>query len=180
MDENEYYPAKENIFRVFEMPVEDIKVVILGQDPYPNPNQSIGLAFAVSKEIKKPASLKMIEREVGHPLDRTLQNWIDQGVFLLNVGLTVKRGQPGSHIRLWHPFTINIIKFISEHHPVIWMLWGKFAEAYAEYISKDNDILYAAHPAAETYRQNAGFLGCDHFNYANVLLKEKGKQLINW
>ena len=192
LDNEDIYPNKENIFRVFEMPLDDIKVIILGQDPYPNANQAIGLDFAVSAETNMPVSLRNIQKEIGHDIDRTLIPWSKQGVFLLNTALTVKRKQAGSHIKLWHYFTAKLIKFISEHHPSIWMLWGKKAQDHISFINNyvydypsigeenRNIILMAAHPAAESYKQNAGFFGCDHFNMANRVLNAINKENINW
>src|ERR1051326_4628371 len=105
----EYYPAKENIFNVFRMPLEDIKVVILGQDPYPKEGQAIGYAFAVSESTNKPASLRIIEKEIGHEIDKTLSHWREQGVFLLNTALTVEKGKAGSHLNYWQNFTRQVI-----------------------------------------------------------------------
>ncbi len=192
MNEEDYFPVKEDIFRVFQMPLEEIKVVILGQDPYIKVNQSVGLAFAVPSRIMKPPSLKIIETELGKNIDRTMKPWIEQGVFLLNTALTVERGESGSHIQLWQDFTGKIIKFISENNPCIWMLWGKHAQSYIQYISnlvyeypkveelEMNVVLVSPHPAAECYATNAGFYGCNHFSLANNALQLKNKSLINW
>ena len=185
-------PERDSIFRVFEMPVSKIKIVILGQDPYSQPNQAVGLAFAVSAREKKPPSLLSIEKEVGHEIDRTLIPWTEQGVFLLNTALTVKKNIPGSHINLWKPFTAKVIQFISQSNPCIWMLWGNHAQSYTEYISNyvyqyrvqgednKNVVLIASHPAAESYKEDAGFYGCNHFEKANQILASSGKQIINW
>lgn len=190
--EGTFYPPKDKIFRVFEMPVEDIKVVILGQDPYPKEGQAIGLSFAVSEETSKPASLRNIEKEVGHEIDRTLQPWVDQGVFMLNTALTVQANNTGSDIEHWSMFTKNIIKFISETNPCVWMLWGKKAQVFKEYLADYiydypkldelhmNVVLEAAHPAAESYKSDAGFFGCNHFYKANVALALQDKETINW
>ena len=192
LDPETIYPQKENIFRVFEMPIDDIKVIIIGQDPYPQPNQAVGLAFAVPARQKKPPSLRIIEEEVGHEVDRTMIKWSEQGVFLLNTALTVKRGVSGSHINLWRPFTAKLIQYISEHHPTIWLMWGLFAQEHIPIISNhvyqyrmDNEedknvVLIAPHPAAEVYRPGAGFIGCGHFKQVNEILKKDNKQLINW
>jgi len=192
LDPETIYPDKENIFRVFEMPIDDIKVVIVGQDPYPQPNHAVGLAFAVPARQSKPPSLRIIEKEVGHEIDRTMIKWAEQGIFLLNAALTVKRGQSGSHIQLWKPFTAKVIEHISEHHPTIWLMWGLFAQEYIPDIKNyvyqyrtDNEenknvVLVAPHPAAEVYREGAGFIGCGHFKQVNKILKKENKQLINW
>jgi uracil-DNA glycosylase len=183
-----YFPEKENIYQVFKMPLSKIQIVILGQDPYPRKGQSIGLAFAVSKNTAKPVSFRIIEKEIGKPLDRTLSNWIEQGVFLLNTALTVKRNNSGTHIRLWEYFTKKLIYHISSNQNVIWLLWGRHAQLYIPYIQNrtygfevdKNIILTAAHPAAESYKNNAGFLGCNHFNIVNDILVKKNKNKINW
>jgi uracil-DNA glycosylase len=194
-----YYPAKENIFNVFQMPVKDIKVVILGQDPYPQPGQAIGYAFAVSENTNKPASLRIIEKEVGSELDRTLSNWREQGVFLLNTALTVEHGKAGSHLKYWEDFIKGVITFISIQNPCIWVLWGAKAQAFTKHIStthpqfvmdmygsisdyeNTNVILRAPHPAAEAYAGGkAGFYGCNHFNLVNEILQTTGKSTIVW
>jgi len=213
-----YYPPKASIFRVFRMPLEEIKVVILGQDPYHGPGQANGLCFAVNENISFPPSLKVIYKELEqenlinqkltHTLNeyapkwRTLKHWEEQGVFLLNTTLTVQSGMAGSHLHYWENFTKNVINFISMHHPCIWLLWGTKAHAFTanmppksifnvdKYNSETiqqipingdyNYILKAAHPAAECYRNNAGFYGCNHFLFANTVLSKLGKTKINW
>jgi len=188
-----YYPEKEDIFNVFQMPVEDIKVVILGQDPYPNEGQAIGYAFAVSEDTPKPASLKIIEKEIGSVLDRTLSHWTGQGVFLLNTALTVKVKEAGSHLQYWDGFIKQVISFISLKNRVVWLLWGKKAQAFTPYITRRSEfktlaeiadfniILNAAHPAAEAYSGGkAGFYGCNHFNLVNEILQQQQKSTIVW
>lgn len=209
-----YYPQKENIFRVFRMPLEDIKVVILGQDPYHGPKQATGLAFAVNEILSMPPSLKIMAREIEEeglksgfydsdiPHWKTLESWEEQGVFLLNTALTVQAGTPGSHLQYWQHFIRNTINYIAVKHPCLWMLWGSKAQAFtvnmppsslfkvdgytpdtigsipnSEYY---NYILRAAHPAAECYKSNAGYLGCNHFLFANTILEKLGKEKINW
>src|SRR5687768_16007765 len=114
-----YYPEKSNIFRVFTMPLQDIKVVVLGQDPYPKKGQANGLAFAVNHDVKSPFSLETIRKELilenitpSHYTSfnwRTLEHWHEQGVFLLNTALTVKPGEPNSHTQYWERFTAGIV-----------------------------------------------------------------------
>lgn len=190
------FPEKENIFNVFQMPLQDIKVVILGQDPYPKEGQAIGYAFAVNEGVNKPASLRIIEKEVGNELDRTLQNWRDQGVFLLNTALTVRAGQAGSHTKYWTNFTQSVISYISKQTKCIWLLWGKNAQSYKPFIhptrcihrpgldipmySDCNYVLISPHPAAEAYTPGAGFIGNGHFKAVNSILKGQGKQQISW
>lgn len=192
LDYNSVYPTKEDVFRVFETPLNEIKVVILGQDPYFNPNQAVGLAFAVPHKSAKPPSLKNIEREVGHEINRTLIPWIEQGVFLLNTALTASKGKPGSHIELWKPFTTKVVQYISQNQPCIWLLWGKHAQSYIDYIDnyvyeyrkedekEKNVVLIASHPASESYRENAGFFGCNHFTKVNSILVKADQKSINW
>lgn len=190
-----YYPEAQNIFNVFQMPLQQIKVVILGQDPYPQAGQAIGYAFAVNSEVNKPVSLKTIEKEVGHELDRTLQSWRDQGVFLLNTALTVEQGKAGSHSEYWTAFTKSVIEHISQNNPCIWLLWGKHAQNHLQNIDKNipiysspkeqldsehNYVLSSPHPAAEAYSSNAGFLGNQHFVMVNNILKHQNKELINF
>lgn len=192
-----YYPERENIFNVFQMPLNDIRVVILGQDPYPNKGQAIGYAFAVAEDVNKPVSMRIIEKEVGYEIDRTLSKWIDQGVFLLNTALTVEAGKAGSHLKYWTKFTEKLILFISENIKPIWILWGSKAQYYRAFINPPkvvkikselsiqkgdfNYILEAPHPASESYSGGkAGFYGCDHFNLVNKILELNNKDIIVW
>lgn len=140
-----FQPKKENIFRVFQMPVQDINVVILGQDPYPTPGDAIGYSFATTEERIIPKSLGIIQNEIireglptyypkedGHYADnwKELKHWTDQGVFLLNTALTVQTGKAGSHLKYWNDFTIRVIQHISSTNPCIWLLWGKKAQNF--------------------------------------------------
>jgi len=176
-----YYPKGEYIFNVFQMPVEDIKVVILGQDPYPREGQAIGYAFAVSKETSKPASLRIIEREIGHEIDKTLFTWREQGVFLLNTALTVQAGKAGSHLGYWDNFIRHVINYISNVNPCIWLLWGVKAQIYYNICNRDgNRVITAPHPAAETYSPGAGFIGSKCFQKVNQILESQGKKKINF
>ena len=202
-----YYPSPELVFRVFRMPLDKIKVVILGQDPYPQPNQAIGLAFAVSKDCPIPASLRIIMEEVlisefGKNTDRTLQNWVNQGVFLLNTALTVQSGQAGSHSDYWIWFTRKVVEIISKEAKPVWLLWGSKAKTFGSYISnaiyrkddnslesisseindKMNFVLEASHPAAQAYDKFTiyKFSGCNHFRLCNKILEFKNQTKINW
>ncbi len=203
-----YYPAKENIFRVFKMPLEDIKVVILGQDPYYGVGQANGLCFAVNSDVPIPPSLKIIFDEIRREsnndpfTERDLEHWEEQGVFLLNTALTVESGNPGSHLEYWSHFIKNVVNFISVKNPCIWMLWGLKAQSLALNMAPSNIIpasryswenlqqipispnynyvLKSAHPAAEARKSGAGFLGNNHFLFANTILSKQGKKTINW
>lgn len=212
-----YYPPKEQIFRVFQKPLSEIKVVILGQDPYPTPGNANGLAFAVNENINPPYSLKTIYKEVAtstglmlpdHEVNdipiswKTLEHWEQQGVFLLNTALTVESGKPGSHLKYWEAFIKQVIYFIAQNQPCIWLLWGKKAQSAITYMPKNklfnvrgynketinqipanpytNYILRASHPAAEAYSKDAGFLGCNHFHFVNKILERNSLKTINW
>lgn len=142
-----FYPKKENIFRVFEMPVTDIKVVILGQDPYYSPNLANGLAFAINENMKVPASLQNIQKELInsqasslHTVHagkwQTLEHWKEQGVFLLNTALTVESMKPMSHARYWAEFTKRVVYYIAKSNHCIWMLWGRKAQEFEAFIPK--------------------------------------------
>ena len=183
---NNYFPEKQNIFNVFQMPLHDIRVVILGQDPYYT-GEAIGYAFAVDNSTYKTFSLTTIEKELGKLLlNNDLSDWIKQGVFLLNTALTVKQNTPGSHLSLWQEFTNIVISTIARENPCIWLLWGNAAKHYEriilqseKYANNTNIILKAGHPASE--RKNSGtFLNCNHFNLVNKYLKEKKQSLINF
>lgn len=204
-----FYPDRHQIFRVFEMPITAIKVVILGQDPYPN-GEGIGLAFAVRTTTSMPPSLKIIRKEIegSNTLQffgkyegitwRSLEHWHRQGVFLLNTALTVEHGNAGSHLGQWQWFTREVIKIISIYQKSIWMLWGAKARGFKDYIDKKvtwgssevaidsslndfNYVLEGNHPAAEVYPNSEyRFTGCNHFNLCNEILKIKGQQPIKW
>jgi len=182
----EIYPSPTNIFAAYELvKPEDVKVVILGQDPYHN-GRAIGLSFGVNGS-PIPPSLRNIYKELCDEFDHrpdvndfdfSLEHWADQGVLLLNTSLTVLAKNPGSHKGLWDFLikdTFRIIKYRSPH--AIYLLWGKYAQGYSQYI--DGQCLYAAHPAAEAYG-NAGFFGCGHFYEVNERLKVRGEKPIDW
>lgn len=188
---NNIVPEQENMFKAFQsVPYEDIKVVILGQDPYPGRNQATGIAFAVEQKQKIPKSLlnifKEVENEYHHfPKDKTLLSWTKQGVFLLNTTLTVRLGKAGSHRgKGWEQFTDHIIQKIAEKEdPVVFMLWGNAAKEKEPLIvekSSKHLILKTSHPSPlSAYR---GFNGCGHFKKANDFIKEHygKKERIIW
>lgn len=192
-----FYPDSKDIFRVFSMSLENIRAVIIGQDPYPN-GEANGLAFAVNENVRIPPSLRIIQQEIlststfDAPLGgvsgrwKTLEHWHEQGVFLLNTALTVKRTKAGSHIKYWEWFTKEIIKIISREITPIWMLWGSKAQSLVKTIRDNetfqfNEILLASHPAAQLYStDNEKFIGCNHFVLCNEILKSKNQQTINW
>jgi len=183
------YPKGSDIFNAFwKTPFKDLKVVILGQDPYHGANQAHGLSFSVQKGINPPPSLKNIYKELQNditgftiPATGDLTEWAEQGVMLLNATLTVRAGSPGSHQKKgWEIFTDTVISKISEKKEgVIFLLWGKFAQNKSELIdAKKHHILKAAHPSP--YSADSGFFGCKHFSKTNQILKEQGKEPINW
>lgn len=184
-----FFPKNKDIFNALnQTPFNQIKVVILGQDPYHGVNQAHGLSFSVQNGIKVPPSLKNIYKELADditgfeiPNHGDLTGWANQGVLLLNATLTVSANQPGSHQnRGWEIFTDYIISQISaKKSGVIFLLWGKYAQDKAQLIDiTKHYILKAAHPSPfSAYR---GFLGCKHFSATNKILEEQGKVAINW
>lgn len=183
------FPPKNKIFNAFsKTPIENLKVVILGQDPYHGQGQAQGLSFSTPKEIKNPPSMQNILKEIYDDLGRTsscldgdLTPWAEQGVLLLNTILTVQEAQPKSHHNLgWEIFTDNIIKYISQNcNNVVFILWGGPAIAKSKIIDKKrHHILTAPHPSPlSSYR---GFFGCKHFSKTNEILKSVGKEPISW
>lgn len=181
------YPPKDLIFNAFiQTPFSEIKVVIIGQDPYHNPGEAHGLCFSVPNGIKHPPSLENILKEVSQeynlpPLKNgDLTPWAHQGVFLLNSILTVRKNEPESHKNLgWEKITDGIIYYISkEISQVVFMLWGSYAHKKEPLIdSSKHLILKASHPSPYS---SHGFLGCGHFKKANEYLIHNGKKPINW
>ncbi|HEY8279968.1 MAG TPA: uracil-DNA glycosylase [Bdellovibrionota bacterium] len=182
------YPRGPDIFNAFNhTPLNKVKAVILGQDPYHGPGQAHGLCFSVRDGVPPPPSLKNIFKEMhsdlGLPIPNTgnLTSWADQGVLLLNTVLTVEHGQAGSHRnRGWEKFTDRAIEVLSARaKPIVFLLWGNFAHAKAQMIqSPPHRILKAPHPSPLSAHN--GFFGCRHFSQANALLKKWGEQEIDW
>lgn len=187
--EGKVYPAPKNIFRAFDLcPFDEIKVVILGQDPYHGENQAMGLAFAVDENMPPPPSLKNIFKEIqsdlGEPLvhrDGDLSRWARQGVLLLNATLTVRASNPGSHQgQGWELFTDAVIRALSEEREhLVFMLWGNYARAKGAHIDREKHlVLEAPHPSP--FSADAGFFGCKHFSKANEYLSAHGMEPIDW
>ena len=181
------YPPGSQIFRAFELtPVGNLKVVILGQDPYHGPGQAHGLSFSVSAGIPAPPSLKNIFKEIesdlgvkmsGYP---DLEKWARQGVLLLNAVLTVRAGVAASHSKIgWEEFTDAVIRYISDNcEGVVFLLWGNFARSKSALIDRSrHHVLEAAHPSPLA---RGAFFGCRHFSQANSLLTAQGKAPIDW
>ena len=181
------YPPGSQIFRAFDLtPVDKVKVVILGQDPYHGPGQAHGLSFSVPVGVPAPPSLKNIFKEIETDLGvqmsgcPNLESWARQGVLLLNAVLTVRGGEAASHGRIgWQEFTDAVIKYISDNcEGVVFMLWGNFARTKAELIDSNRHVvLQAAHPSPLA---RGAFFGCRHFSQANAALQASGRTPINW
>lgn len=183
------YPAKENLFRAFQLtPPEAVKAVILGQDPYHEPNQAHGLAFSVQKGVALPPSLRNIYTELADDLgvtrtDGDLTDWAQEGVLLLNTVLTVEHGKANSHKNLgWQAFTDDVIAAIGAiEHPVAFVLWGGQAQkkaALAANSAYPRLILQAPHPSPlSVYR---GFYGSKPFSQINDFLTKNGQTPIRW
>ena len=182
------YPEYKNIFKCFKMTqLKNVKVVILGQDPYHQPGQANGLCFSVNEGVALPPSLKNIYKEIEDDIGVTMKNsgnlecWARQGVFLLNTILTVKDSSPLSFQNMgWEKFTLEMIKVLNEDdHPKVFLLWGSKAWEKEQYITNPNHlVLKSVHPSPlSAYR---GFFGCKHFSKCNNYLKSKGLEPINW
>ena len=183
------FPEKQNIFKAFSLTkLDNLKVVILGQDPYHGFGQAQGLAFSTPANIKNPPSMQNILKEIQSDLgkksiceDGDLTLWAKQGVLLLNTILTVEEAKPKSHHNLgWEVFTDNIIKYISDNcEDTIFILWGSPAISKTKLIDrKKHHILTAPHPSPlSSYR---GFFGCKHFSQTNDILKSLNKEAIIW
>ena len=181
------YPPKELVFKVFDLPLEDIKVVILGQDPYHNPGQACGLSFSVNDGVPLPKSLINIYKELYDDLGiipaktGNLEKWFKQGIFLLNSVLTVEEYSPASHSNIgWQDFTDYIIETISQkNNNVVFVLWGSYARSKKTLIdSSRHKIIESPHPSPlSAYR---GFFGSKVFSRINSYLEEVGKKPIDF
>jgi uracil-DNA glycosylase len=183
------YPPEKDIFNAFSStPFDKVKVVILGQDPYHNPEQAMGLCFSVPDGITIPPSLRNIYKEIGSDLgidtsqrNGNLTHWTNQGVLLLNSVLTVRENSPGSHAKKgWEEFTDYVIQKVSDKHEhIVFILWGNYAKAKGKNIDRDRHlVLEGHHPSPlSAYR---GFFGCKHFSQINTYLKNRGKAEIIW
>jgi uracil-DNA glycosylase len=183
------YPKGSQIFAAFDRcKFEEVKVVILGQDPYHGPGQANGLCFSVNDGITFPPSLinifKEIQSDLEKPFPKTgnLERWADQGVLLLNATLTVEQSKPGSHQNQgWETFTDAVIKAVSDHKEnVVFLLWGGFAKSKVSLIDKNkHHILTSGHPSPMSANRGYWF-GNKHFSKTNEFLKSKGLQEIDW
>ncbi len=182
------YPSPANIFRALDLcPVDRVRVVILGQDPYHGPRQAHGLSFSVAEGVRPPPSLQNIFKElrddlgIAPPLSGDLSKWEGQGVLLLNASLTVEAGKPNSHQdKGWGPFTDAIIRRLAEtREGIVFILWGKFAQQKAELVDPAKHlILKSAHPSP--YSAANGFFGSKPFSKANAYLTRQGRSPVDW
>jgi len=182
------YPPGKEIFRAFDScELEQVKVVILGQDPYHGAGQANGLCFSVRAGVRMPPSLvnifKEIHADLGKPMPTSgdLGRWAEQGVLLLNATLTVRASSPGSHQNKgWETFTDEVIKTISDKREnLVFLLWGAYAQKKGEIIDRNKHlVLMSPHPSP--FSADRGFFGCKHFSKANVYLKSKGLKEIDW
>jgi len=182
------YPSGKLIFNAFEKcPFQNLKVVILGQDPYHGENQAHGLCFSVNDGVAFPPSLNNIFKEIKNDLGKliptsgNLERWAEQGILLLNATLTVRANQPGSHQHKgWEEFTDAVIHLLStQKEEVVFLLWGAYAQKKGALIdTTKNLVLKAAHPSP--FSADKGFFGCKHFSKTNTYLHSKGKKEIDW
>ncbi len=185
--EQTFYPKEELIFAAFDhSPFDQTNVIILGQDPYHNPGEAMGLSFSVPLTKKVPPSLKNIFKEINTdlgipiPSHGDLRYWAKQGVLLLNAMLTVGHQSPGSHRQIgWQAFTDQVIQDLSLHKSnLVFLLWGNYAQSKAALIDeKKHLILSAKHPSPLA---RGGFFGCNHFSQTNEFLIKNGKKPIDW
>lgn len=181
------YPKAKNIFNAFNLcPIDNVRVVIIGQDPYHEPGQAMGLCFSVPTGVANPPSLQNIYREIESDLGRPsstngdLTHWAQQGVLLLNSTLTVRAHLAASHAgRGWEQFTDAVIAALATRKNIVYMLWGSYAQKKAALVDeKNNLVLKTVHPSPlSAYR---GFFGCKHFSRANEYLIAHGFQPIDW
>ncbi len=181
-----WLPAESKVFRAFASPIDQVRVVIVGQDPYPTPGHAVGLAFSVSPDIAPPRSLtnifKELESDIGcpNPQNGDLSHWVDQGVLLLNRVLTVGTGQSGSHRgKGWENFTHAVIHELVTRNdlPPVFVLWGKDAQSCLPIIG-DSPIIVSSHPSPLSATR--GFFGSRPFSRVNEILVERGQTPITW
>lgn len=182
------YPPQDELFSAFkETSYDQVKVVILGQDPYHGPGQAHGLSFSVKPGVKPPPSLKNIFQELKNDLNVPIPNhgclkkWANQGVLLLNTSLSVEAAKPQSHAKIgWTTFTDKVMEQLNDHpQPLVFLLWGAHAKNKGAWIKEQKHlVLTAAHPSPFSVHQ--GFWGCKHFSRANAFLVSQGREPIDW
>ncbi len=179
------YPPKDYILNALKLtPLSDIKVLLLGQDPYHGQGQAMGLSFSVQRGVKIPPSLQNIYKElqsdlgINTPNHGDLSSWAKQGVMMLNASLSVLEHQPNSHAHLWADFTDELILHVSNSCPfVVFLLWGNFAKSKARLIDSHHCVLTSAHPSPFSAKN---FFGCRHFSRANEELIRHSQMPIDW
>lgn len=181
------YPRREHIFQAFDYtPFYDVRVVVMGQDPYHGPGQAHGLSFSVPKGTAAPPSLKNIFKELKSDLGikdfshGCLSSWARQGVFLLNASLSVRASQANSHANCgWAEFTDAVIANLAKKEtPPIFVLWGRFAQEKCKFLDQRHFLLKAAHPSP--FSANNGFFNCRHFSKINEILRQRSQAPIEW
>jgi uracil-DNA glycosylase len=182
------YPQSSDVFNSMHYTqLEEVRVVIIGQDPYHGPNQAHGLCFSVKPGIEPPPSLKNIFKElesdlaIPHPTHGNLEKWAKQGVLLLNAVLTVEAGKPGSHANLgWESFTDRVIKELNDRKEgLIFLLWGAYAQKKGQFINTVRQHVFQA-PHPSPFSAHNGFFGCRHFSKTNAILRKRGLKEIDW
>lgn len=185
--EKTIFPNEKDIFNAFNhTPLDKVKVVIIGQDPYHGPNQAHGMCFSVKKGVKIPPSLRNIYKELNNDLSiepaehGLLENWANQGVLLLNTVLTVEKGKAGSHQKKgWEKFTDKVIEILNEQENLVFLLWGSPAQKKAKNVDENRHlVLKSVHPSPLSAHR--GFFGQHHFSKCNDYLKSVGKKPIDW
>lgn len=183
-----FYPPPDRVFNALALTAfDEVRVVILGQDPYHGAGQAMGLCFSVPEGVPLPPSLRNIHQELArdlgipHPTTGDLTPWAEQGVLLLNAVLTVSPGRPASHAgKGWEPFTDRVIRELSQRRDgIVFLLWGRYAQTKGAIVDTTrHHVLQAAHPSP--YSAANGYFGCRHFSKANTLLTQAGREPIDW
>lgn len=191
-DDKRFTPPLKSIFRAFtECPLSSLKVIIVGQDPYPQLGVADGIAFSCSQTLKKEASLRYIHdaisetvyqgKMLGVDMKRDLKHWSNQGVLMLNISLTTEIGKIGTHLEIWKPFIAYLFDMLSSRNDeYIFVFLGKKAEAFEDLIDDKHEKLFASHPASAAYAKQKTWDCNDVFNKVNFILESKGKSKIIW
>lgn len=187
-EKTEVYPVREDMFSCFAAcPLENTKVVVIGQDPYHGPGQAHGMSFSVRSGVKVPPSLQNIYKElksdldIAPPKDGYLEKWAKEGVLLMNTSWSVEQGKPGSHANLgWMEFSKNLLEFLNDFdHPLVFILWGAHAQKIGSKITNPKHLkIQSAHPSP--FSANRGFFGSKPFSKANDFLAKQGEKPIDW
>lgn len=176
LTETEIVPSKENVFKAFSIPKDKVRILMCFQDPYPDPRFATGIATGVNKGQDRP-SLKYIREELNcgyEYFDETMQTWVNQGIMMINAGLTTKPYKSGCHYSVWQPFIRDLIQYLD--NGIVFVLFGKIAQGFEKYIN-NSEIIKAPHPMADHYSDKKVFKGSDVFNKINNKLKN---EQINW